>query len=236
MHLPAEAILYIGDPMCSWCYGFNPVLGKVEEVYGDRIPLKAVMGGLRPGELAEPLDARLSKFLRHHWKQVQEATGQPFNYDFLDREGFVYDTEPSCRAVVSFRNFLPQREFAFFSDVQSAFYRDGEDPCEADTFVKLAESYDLDGEKYREFFNSDEARYQTNLDFQLGRSVGVTGFPALVHLKDQRAMVISYGYTPFDQIQDVMDNLILKPATGDSRAEPADYQTGDACDIDSDQC
>ena len=167
---------------------------------------------------------------------MQEATGQPFNYDFLDREGFVYDTEPSCRAVVSFRNFLPQREFAFFSDVQSAFYRDGEDPCEADTFVKLAESYDLDGEKYREFFNSDEARYQTNLDFQLGRAVGVTGFPALVHLKDQRAMVISYGYTPFDQIQDVMDNLILKPATGDSRAEPADYQTGDACDIDSDQC
>ncbi|MCB1169371.1 MAG: DsbA family protein [Leptospiraceae bacterium] len=231
MNLPQEAVLYVGDPMCSWCYGFNPVLSKVEEVYGDRIPVKAVMGGLRPGELAEPLDERLSRFLRHHWKQVEEATGQPFGYEFLDREGFVYDTEPACRAVVAFRNFLPSREFSFFSDLQSAFYRDGKDPTDVRTFQELAETYDLDGQKYLEFFGSDEARYQTSLDFQLGRAVGVTGFPALVHLKDQRAMVISYGYTPFLQIQEVMDTLVLKPSAADSsHGGPA---AGDACDLDS---
>lgn len=234
MNLPSEAILYVGDPMCSWCYGFNPVLSKVEEVYSDRMPVKAVMGGLRPGDLAEPLDERLSKFLQHHWQQVEQATGQPFNYEFLNRPGFVYDTEPSCRAVVSFRNFLPQRELSFFSDLQSSFYRDGQDPCNTDTFVNLVEKYDLDGEQFREFFESDEARYQTSLDFQLGRAVGVTGFPALVHLKDQRAMVISYGYTPFDRIQDVMDNLILKPATGGDRDDEA--SSGEACDIDSGDC
>lgn len=231
MNLPREAILYVGDPLCSWCYGFNPVLGKVEEVYGDRIPIKAVMGGLRPGELAEPLDERLRKFLRHHWKQVEEATGQPFSYEFLDREDFMYDTEPACRAVVAFRNFQPQRELAFFSELQSAFYRDGKDPCAPETFRGIAESYHVDGDSYLEFLESDEARYQTNLDFQLGRAVGVTGFPALVHLKEQRAMVISYGYTPFQQIQDVMDNLILKAGARevDSRT---DSQGGDACDVD----
>ena len=223
MELPAEALLYVGDPMCSWCYGFNPVLTKVEEVYGDRLPVHAIMGGLRPGEHAQQMDEKLKKFLIHHWKEVARATGQPFQYEALDREGFVYDTEPACRSVVAFRNFLPDRVFAYFGDLQSAFYRDGMDPCDETTFAEIAKPYGLTDE-FLEFFRSEEARYQTALDFQLARAVGVSGFPALVHLKDKRAMLISYGYTPFEKIQDVMDNLVLAP--------PAAGSQGDVCSTD----
>ena len=45
-----KRILYIADPMCSWCWGFAPVIAAIGETFGGDAPLKLVVGGLRPGE------------------------------------------------------------------------------------------------------------------------------------------------------------------------------------------
>ena len=40
-------LVYVADPLCSWCYGFGPELTRLLE----RIPqakVDLVMGGLRP--------------------------------------------------------------------------------------------------------------------------------------------------------------------------------------------
>ena len=42
-------LLYFADPMCSWCYGFAPVIHTLSEHFTDRLPLRLVMGGLRAG-------------------------------------------------------------------------------------------------------------------------------------------------------------------------------------------
>ncbi|MFA5601454.1 MAG: DsbA family protein, partial [Phenylobacterium sp.] len=42
-------LIYFADPMCSWCYGFGPVMDQVAARYGERLPIQLVMGGLRPG-------------------------------------------------------------------------------------------------------------------------------------------------------------------------------------------
>jgi len=41
-------IIYIGDPMCSWCYGFAPELSKTIDHFDNKANLRLVMGGLRP--------------------------------------------------------------------------------------------------------------------------------------------------------------------------------------------
>ena len=38
--------IYVGDPMCSWCWGFAPVLERMTEVY--EIPIRVVVGGISP--------------------------------------------------------------------------------------------------------------------------------------------------------------------------------------------
>nr|MBA3324286.1 DsbA family protein [Paracoccaceae bacterium] len=42
-------LLYVADPMCSWCWGFAPVIADIRAAFRDRLPLHLVMGGLRPG-------------------------------------------------------------------------------------------------------------------------------------------------------------------------------------------
>ena len=34
--------VYVGDPMCSWCWGFAPVLDRMQKVYD--VPLRVVVG------------------------------------------------------------------------------------------------------------------------------------------------------------------------------------------------
>jgi len=47
---PSRAhLLYVADPMCSWCWGFAPVIADICAAFGDRLPVRPVMGGLRPG-------------------------------------------------------------------------------------------------------------------------------------------------------------------------------------------
>ena len=42
-------LIYFADPMCSWCYGFSPVVRALRPRYAEVLPIRLIMGGLRPG-------------------------------------------------------------------------------------------------------------------------------------------------------------------------------------------
>ena len=88
MTQPAKAIkrlVYFADPMCSWCYGFSPVIAAIAERFEDRMPLQLVMGGLRAGNTAamRPQD---KDTIRDAWTRVGAATGQPFEHIEADMQ------------------------------------------------------------------------------------------------------------------------------------------------------
>ncbi|MFP3883207.1 MAG: hypothetical protein ACLFWH_12930 [Actinomycetota bacterium] len=82
--------VYVGDPMCSWCWGFAPALEALDSRYS--IPLRVVVGGLRTGSQAEPMDEQARQQLADYWKGVAQRTGQPFTTASLERDGWSYDT------------------------------------------------------------------------------------------------------------------------------------------------
>ena len=87
-------LIYIADPMCSWCWGFAPTIESISQRFGESLPIRLMMGGLRPGT-TKPLDQAGRRTIREHWEHVREASGQPFDFRFFEREDFVYDTEPA---------------------------------------------------------------------------------------------------------------------------------------------
>ena len=69
-------LIYVADPMCSWCYGFGPELGAV----ADALPqsrIEIVLGGLRAG-YSQRMDPALKSTLLSHWQHVADETGLPF--------------------------------------------------------------------------------------------------------------------------------------------------------------
>lgn len=197
-------IIYVGDPMCSWCYGFAPEITKLKAAY-PTYEFKTVLGGLRPGGTETNED--LGDFLREHWPDVTKRTGQKFNYNILDDPDLVYDTEPAARAVVVARSMKPEIELEFFKAVQTTFYIDAANMRSAETFVKLAKQFGLDPVKYKSLFESNEMKAATREDFQLAAEMGVRGFPSLLLNIGGKLYPIANGYMSFERLKKKIDEL-----------------------------
>ncbi|TVR98880.1 MAG: DsbA family protein [Rhodospirillales bacterium] len=193
-------VLYFADPMCSWCWGFAPVLAAIRSTVGDMADMRLIVGGLRAGE-SRPMNARAKAVIRHHWEAVQAETGQPFSFGFFDREGFVYDTEPAGRAVVAMRCFAPEATLDYFAAVQRAFYADGQDVTDAAVLAALARPFGMDAEAFSILFTAAEIRDATHADFATTAAAGVSGFPTVVLRSGSHFDLLTAGYRPFTELE-----------------------------------
>ncbi|OYV33240.1 MAG: protein-disulfide isomerase, partial [Rhodospirillales bacterium 20-64-7] len=141
-------LIYFADPMCSWCWGFSPAIGAIAARFGETLPIRLVLGGLRPGTEQE-MTAGDRANVRGHWEHVQEASGQPFDFRFFDRPSFVYDTEPASRAVVAMRRLGMNSDLEAFRRIQFAFYAENRDVTETETLCALAAELGADADAFR---------------------------------------------------------------------------------------
>jgi putative protein-disulfide isomerase len=190
---------YFADPMCSWCWGFSPVIEAVREAYREQAKISLVLGGLRPGT-NEPLSPQGRDDILHHWHQVHERTGQPFRFERVLPDGFVYDTEPACRAVAAMGELEPALVFPMFKAVQSAFYAEGRDVTQSDVLAELAASLGVYPPRFDAAFASMAAQARTQAHFRLAREWGVRGFPTLVLQMDSHLHLITSGWQPLAAI------------------------------------
>ena len=55
--------------MCSWCWGFSPVIKNISKTYADEAPVSIVLGGLHAFD-TEPMNEGYKSTIRHHWEDV----------------------------------------------------------------------------------------------------------------------------------------------------------------------
>lgn len=204
---PPPSLLYFGDPMCSWCYGFAPVLRHVHEAFPE-LPIVCILGGLRPGPRAQILDETLARFLRQEWTKIGQVTGQPFGFGILDQKEFLYNTEPASRAVVIFRRGDSKNTLHFFESLQNAFYKDGKDITSPGTLADLYAAFGAGtAEGFLDAWNQEDVRQETLADFQFSQQVGMTAFPSLVYAREGKGQLLCRGYIPFEELQPRIEQL-----------------------------
>lgn len=199
-------IIYVGDPMCSWCWGISNHLKTLKSEY-PQFKFSIVVGGLRPGG-GEAWDDEMKEFLKHHWEEVTKRSGQPFGYSLFDKESFNYDTEPPCRAVVASRKWMGENELQFFESVSRKFYVDNEDPNESEFYRSICQEFNIPFEQFKQIFESDETKYSTHQEFQLNRQWGVKGYPTVLFKSGNQLFQINHGYTEFEQMQFVIEKIL----------------------------
>ena len=205
MTLPV--LWYFADPMCSWCWGFTPVIEQIRQDYQNRVPLALVLGGLRPGTQETVTPAFREKSL-HHWRAVQQKTGQIFTFENVLPEGFIYNTEIPSRAVISLGKLKPEATFAYFKSIQSAFYTGQQDVTQSATLAELSAIQGVDAQTFLETFQSDEAKNLTQSHFNRAREWGVRGFPTLIFQTPTAYHLLTNGYRPFNELKSQIDALL----------------------------
>lgn len=203
-------LIYVADPMCSWCYGFGPELqALLDAVPGSRLDL--VLGGLRAYN-QQVLDDTTRTTILSHWKHVEERSGLPFGGDAMSQPGFIYDTEPACRAVVAARTLVDEVSSAavlnVFHAIQHAFYAEGKDVTDIGVLSEIAvtalnavegaDSYDAIS--FHETMLSPMTMSDARQDFEQSQRWGIRGFPALLLVHQDALHMIASGYTTRDEL------------------------------------
>lgn len=194
-------LVYVADPMCSWCWGFSPAIEAIEARFGADLPIRLVLGGLRPGT-TEPMTDAMKTEIRNHWQHVAEASGQPFDMAFFAREGFVYDTEPASRALVAMRRLGMATALAGLRRIHAAFYAENRDVTALDELAAIAAGLGLDEQAFRVAWDSEEMRQETLGDFALAQRSGIRGFPTLLasNGEEDGFAIVTQGFRPADSI------------------------------------
>ncbi|WP_411383053.1 DsbA family protein [Pseudomonas sp. L7] len=204
-------LLYVMDPMCSWCWGFAPVAeALIAQAREAGVQTRLVLGGLRSGSSA--LDASTRKYILEHWQAVAEATGQTFRFEGAMPDGFVYDTEPACRALVTARELDAERGWALLKLIQGSFYEQGLDVTRAPQLVDLAEQAGFDRERFSATFASVETRTTTTADFAWVQDLGIAGFPTLLAERNGQLALLTNGYQSLDRLQPLLGRWLQQAA------------------------
>ncbi|HET9161124.1 MAG TPA: DsbA family protein [Caulobacteraceae bacterium] len=211
--MPDRRLIYFADPMCSWCYGFAPVIAAIRAEFGDALAIQLVMGGLRPGT-TDPMTPKARENILEHWTHVHEATGQPFDASIL-ADGFVYDTDPGARAVVLMRGHDPNLAIDYLERAQTAFYAEARDVTKPEVLGQLAAEFGFDPGPFAEAVASNEdLKMTTWRDYAVSQRSGVSGFPTLVGGPDGegRYGAITRGYASAEDVLDVLRRWVAAPA------------------------
>ncbi|WP_339487722.1 DsbA family protein [Pseudomonas sp. EL_65y_Pfl2_R95] len=212
-------LIFVADPMCSWCYGFAKELSQLTQAYPE-LPIEIVVGGVRAGETAI-LDDAGKRFRLEHWERVEKLSGLPFNRDaFKARETFVYNTEPICRAVVTVRRLAPEANLLnVFRALQNAFYRDGRNTIEGEVLANVAsdalaaEGIHLDEGRFLAGWQDETTVKETAADFIKARRWGIYSFPALLLDVGSNVHVLSPGYASAADLQRNLEQVLAHAST-----------------------
>lgn len=205
-------LIYIADPMCSWCYGFGPELVPLLDGVPE-ISLDIVVGGLRAYN-TDTLNDETRASMLTHWDHVKEASGLPFSDKAISADNFIYDSEPACRAVVTIRTLAPQAAFIAFRTLQHAFYAEGLDITKADVLAGICvdtlnkNGIPIDKQTFLNAWSSEEIITATHADFVQTQKWGVTGCPTLVMEFGSQLHLVTSGFTRTEDVVAKMQALV----------------------------
>jgi len=176
-----QAVLYYAhDPMCSWCWGFAPVLRELEAGLPDGVLMRRLLGGLAPDTdqvMAEDMQERI----RSTWRRIQETIpGTVFNFDFWTRCVPRRSTWASCRAVIAARVQGAEYDKRMTTAIQRAYYAQARNPSDAATLVELAQELALEVARFAADLDSAATRAQLEDEMRQCEALRIYSFPALV--------------------------------------------------------
>jgi putative protein-disulfide isomerase len=203
-----KEIIYAGDPLCAWCFGFTDIFTSIQETFRNSIRFSYVMGGLKVGS-SIPICAKIKERIQANWATVVHRTGQAIAVDKIEAlpEG-DYNSEPPCRAVVTVRTLDHDLGFAYYKAVHRAFYLDMKNISDPICLCELARDMGIADTIFFDLFHSDSVREATLRDFERSKKAGVLGLPALI-LKDGTGVrVLNQGFKPLAQLEEAIQSWV----------------------------
>lgn len=190
--------IYFVSPMCSWCWGFSPVIEKLQQTFPES-NIQVVLTPFRI-DTNQPMDKSLRDYVMGQWQNVHKTTGQSFNFNFLMPEEFIYNTRLACLSIKAFCNQQPNQEIEYLHAIQHAFYTENKDLTDVDVLVSIAEKYSIEEQSFVEDLSCNGVLQKLARDFDLCEQLAVQSYPTLMTKNDAGYTKLASGYACFEDL------------------------------------
>ncbi len=192
-----STLVYIHDPMCSWCWAFSSALTNLLERLPAEIGTKRLLAGLAP-DSREPMPAQMREYIQGQWRRIRrQVPGTQFNFDFWKLCSPRRSTYPACRAVIAARHQGAAFDAAMTRAIQRAYYLQARNPSDSATLVELAGELGLDVPEFKRALVSDDVEATLMDEIRAARKLGVQAFPSLVLQTGSRSIPIEVNYLDY---------------------------------------
>ncbi|HXD42715.1 MAG TPA: DsbA family protein [Ramlibacter sp.] len=208
-------ILAFTDPVCTWCWGSEPVLRKLKAWYGDSLNIRYVMGGLvedirafydRANDIGG--DPEISNVqIARHWLEASQRHGMPVRI-----EGFrlftaeTVSTYPQNIAFKAAELTKPDLAARYLRRMREASAAEARETGRQEVLIELASDVGLDIGAFIGHLNDGSAEAAFRDDLEMTRRYSARGFPTFVFRYGEREIMLR-GYQSFSAMQAVIDTL-----------------------------
>ena len=211
-------IIEFTDPVCTWCWGSEPVLRKLETHYGDQLRIGFVMGGLvkdirgfydssnHIGGDADGSNAQIAK----HWLEASQRHGMPVRTEgfclFTNENPSTYPQNVAYKAAQMQDQKLADR---FLRRIREASAAEAKQTNRLEVLIELASEVGLDLAAFIENINDGSAKAAFEEDLKLTAHFGAQGFPTFLVRYGEKGLMLR-GYQRFANFQAVIKTLAGK--------------------------
>ena len=207
-------IFYCYDAYCGWCYGFSPVIKKIEAEYNNQLQFEVLSGGMVLPNKPVHISATAG-YIAEAYKQVEEYSGVEFGADYLwhinnpEQSDWYPHSEKAAIALCIFKEFYPERQIEFASDLQYALHYEGRDLTDDEAYKHLLEKYSIQPETFYTKLKSEEYKEKANYEFALCKQLQVTGYPCvLLQTSENKFYLLARGFTNYNDLKARIDNVL----------------------------
>ncbi|MDT4761085.1 DsbA family protein [Sphaerochaeta sp. PS] len=195
-------IVEFTDPVCTWCWGSEPVLRALKARYGNQLEISFVMGGLVEDiRTFEDVDnsigggpTEVNKQIAGHWLEASSHHGMPVTTDplqlFSEEDISSY---PQCIAYKAAQFESQTLADIYLRRIREATAVEARQTNRREVLLALAKEVGLDTDRFLTHFNDGSAEAAFQEDLAQTRAYDVQLFPTwLIRYKGKQTLMDNY--------------------------------------------
>jgi putative protein-disulfide isomerase len=198
-----DTIRLVVDPLCGFCYAFEPEMQKIVAAKKDKFVFDIISGGMIIGEQEGPI-SKVAPHIAYGYKDLEKMSSSKFGTPFLNgilKEGtYKMSSELPSIAIAVFKSLQPEQAIAFASDVQTLFYFEGISLNEPNNYRSLVQKYGVNADDFIKKLTSEEWKIKTYKQFEQAKKSGVEGYPSLILIQNGIEQVLTSGFVSYEEL------------------------------------
>jgi len=220
-------IICFTDPYCTWCWGSEPILRKIQEVYTKHVKISYIMGGLVKdignfNDYANGISGtQWYSQVAKHWVEASKQHNMPVDAEiFFKIKDDWKSTYSACIAFKASQFQGDELATSYLRLLRSGAAAEHKAIHKLEVQIEIAKEVGLDIDRFIQDIQEGEVEKAFNADLLLCQKQGVRGFPSYL-IKGSKGEVMLRSFTTYEQFAYWFKELTTEPLTLQSIQESA---------------